>query len=87
MFKLNEDIQKEIKYDGGELFIKDRNQGKINNKEIFYKCKNNRKDERIHTKAFCKALIKRKIEKKHILYIRKFSFKRMQWLIFSQFKK
>ena len=63
IFKLDEDIPKEINYDG-KLFVKDRHQGKLNNKVINYRCKHNRKDERIRTTAFCKALIKRKIEKK-----------------------
>ena len=68
IFKLDEDIPKEINYDG-KLFVKDRHQGKLNNKVINYRCKHNRKDERIRTTAFCKALIKRKIEKKSIYYI------------------
>ena len=63
LFKLNEEIQKEIYYNG-KLFIKDRHQGKRGNKEIYYKCKNNRQDERIRSTAFCNALIKRKIGKK-----------------------
>ena len=68
IFKLDEDIPKEISYEG-KLFLKDRHQGKTNNKEINYRYKNNRKDERIRTTAFCKALIKRKIENKtYILY-------------------
>ena len=68
IFKLDEDIPKEINYDG-KLFVKDRHQGKLNNKEINYRCKHNRKDERIRNTGFCKALIKRKIEKKtYIIY-------------------
>ncbi len=68
IFKLDKDIPKEINYDG-KLFVKDRHRGKLNNKEINYRCKHNRKDERIRTTAFWKALIKRKIEKKtYIIY-------------------
>ena len=68
IFKLDEDIPKEINY-GGKLFVKDRHQGKLNNKEINYRCKHNRKEERIRTNAFCKALVKRKIDKKNVYYI------------------
>ena len=59
LFKLNEEIPKEIYYNS-KLFIKDRHQGKIGNKEIKYRCKNNRKDERIRSTAFCKLLLKEK---------------------------
>ena len=68
IFKLDEDIPKEINYEG-KLFVKDRHQGKLNNKEINYRCKHNRKEERIRTTAFCKALVKRKIDKKNVYYI------------------
>ena len=54
--------RKKFNYDG-KLFVKDRHQDKLTNNEINYRCKHNRKDERMHTTAFCKALIKRKIEK------------------------
>lgn len=68
IFKLDENIPKEINYNG-KLLVKDRHQGKLNNKEINYRCKHNRKDGRIRNTVFCKALIKRKIGKKtYIIY-------------------
>ena len=68
IFKINEEIPKEIYYEG-KLFLKDRHQGKLNTNEINYRCKNNRKDERIRNTAFCNALIKRKKNKKTVYYI------------------
>ena len=67
LFKINEEIPKEINYEG-KLFIKDRHQGKTNSNEINYRCKNNRKDERIRKTAFCNALIKRKTDKKNVYF-------------------
>ena len=42
IFELDEDIPKEISYDG-KLFVQDRHQGIINNKEIKYRYKKTEK--------------------------------------------
>ena len=43
IFKLDEEIPKEINYDD-KLFFKDRHQGKFNNKEINFRSKHNKKN-------------------------------------------
>ena len=67
IFKIKEIIPKEIYYEG-KLFLKDRHQAKVNTNEINYRCKYNRKDERIRSEAFCNALIKRIINQNSVYY-------------------
>ena len=68
IFKEPCNIENEILYDG-KLFIIDRHQTSKYPDIINYRCKNYRKNERNRKELFCKAILKRKMDKKKIYYI------------------
>ena len=68
IFKEPCNIENEILYDG-KLFIIDRHQISKYPDIINYRCKNYRKNERNRKELFCKAILKRKMDKKKIYYI------------------
>jgi hypothetical protein len=68
IFKKPCKIENEILFDG-KIFIIDRRQTSKYPDIINYRCKNYRKNERNRKELFCKAILKRKKDKKKIYYI------------------
>ena len=61
-------MYKEITYNG-KLFIEERHKNKEYPNVITYRCKNQRKNERLIHSYFCNAIVKRKIDKDKCFYI------------------
>ena len=68
IFKDIDNVYKEITYDG-KIFIQERHKTKEYPKIITYRCKNQRKNERLIHSYFCNATVKRKIDKDKCFYI------------------
>ena len=63
-----DNVYKEIT-NNGKIFIKERHKTKVLPNIITYRCKNQRKNERLLHSYFCNAIVKRKVEKNKCFYI------------------
>ena len=63
-----DNVYKEIIYNG-KIFIEERHKTKDYPNIITYRCKNQRKNERLLHSYFCNAIVKRKVEKNKCFYI------------------
>ena len=63
-----DNVYKEITYNG-KIFIEERHITKDYPNIITYRCKNQRKNERLLHSYFCNAIVKRKVEKNKCFYI------------------
>ena len=67
-WKTKFNVYKEITYNG-KIFIEERHKIKDYPNIITYRCKNQRKNERLLHSYFCNAIVKKKVEKNKCFYI------------------